>query len=287
MKAGLEHPYVAGTPAGTVPTSGIVPSSGVSGIRAVHHQRAAGIQVVHHQRAEGIQAVRRTTVGLLVAVALLVTGTAPSLAGHPSQSERVVRAVSSHIGARYVWGSTGPRTFDCSGLVFRSFKDAGLAKRIGGFSTAHGYYQRFRRSGRFSRVAPRVGDLVVYANGGHVGIYVGRGKVVSALLSGVKRHPIRGLNIPFTGILRVSLTRGSHAVVPARAKQAGHRRVVVAERRLPVRAKPGPGSTSVGVIKRGTRLVVRGTRTRRGTTWLRVRTGGERGWVNAAMTSPA
>lgn len=256
MSAGLEHPRVRREcPDGTVPTSG-----------------------------DG-HAVRRVASGLLVTIALLVTGVAPSMAGQPTQAERVVRSVSSHIGARYVWGSTGPRTFDCSGLVYRSFREAGLAKRIGGFSTAHGYYQRFRRHGRFSRVAPRVGDLVVYANGGHVGIYVGRGKVVSALLSGVKRHPIRGLDIPFTGILRVDLTRGG-SVVPAAAKRTTHRRAVTAERRLPLRARPGRGSTSLRTVRTGTRLKVLGTRERHGTTWLRVRVrGGQRGWVNEGMTS--
>lgn len=231
--------------------------------------------------------LRRAISGLLLVLALVVGGAVPSLAAHPTQAQRVAHAVESHIGARYVHGATGPRTFDCSGLVFRSFKEAGLARRIGGFDTAHGYFSRFRRQGRLSRVAPRVGDLVVYSNGGHVGIYVGRGTVVSALLSGVKRHPIRGLNIPFTGILRVSLTRGS-TVVPTSTKRTVHRRVVVAQRKLPVRANPGSGSSSLGTIKRGTRLVVYGTRKRHATTWLRVRmSGGQRGWVNQGMTSPA
>lgn len=222
----------------------------------------------------------------MLAVALLVVGFVPTTATSPSQAERVARAVESHIGARYVLGATGPRTFDCSGLVFRSFKEAGLSRRIGGNDTARGYLTRFRRLGRVSRVAPRVGDLVVYARGGHVGIYVGRGKVVSALLSGVKRHPIRGLNIPFSGILRVTLTRGGSTVVPASATLTTQRRVVVASRKLPVRADPRSGSSAIGAIKRGTRVVVHGTRKRHGTTWIRVRQGGHRGWVNEAMTRP-
>ncbi len=235
------------------------------------------------RRGSGI----RAALGLVLIAAFLVAGVVPTAAAGRSQAERVVRAVESHIGARYVLGATGPRTFDCSGLVFRSFKEAGLSRRIGGNDTARGYLTRFRRLGRVSRVAPRVGDLVVYSNGGHVGIYVGRGKVVSALLSGVKRHPIRGLNIPFTGFLRVSLTRRTSTVVPASTRRKAHRRVVIAERRLPVRANPGSGSSSLGVIRRGSRLVVYGTRTRRGIIWLRVRMGnGKRGWVNQGMTTP-
>jgi cell wall-associated NlpC family hydrolase len=236
--------------------------------------------------ARGRRRSRPAAIGLLVAVAVALLAPVPGAAASASQAERVVDAVTSHIGARYVHGATGPRTFDCSGLVYRAFKEARLARRIGGFDTAHGYYWHFRRLGRFSRVAPRVGDLVVYANGAHVGIYVGRGKVVSALLSGVKRHPMRGLTVPFTGILRVPMSRRTSTVVPASTTRSVHRRVVIAQRRLPVRANPGPGSASIGVIRRGSRVVVYGTRTRKGARWLRVHlAGGRRGWVNEGMTS--
>lgn len=251
------------------PATGTVPGSGGPPVGAA--RRGVG---------------RRVALVLGLALACLLASVVPTAAA-PSQADRVVRAVTARIGARYVHGATGPRAFDCSGLVFRAFKDAGLAKRIGGFSSAYGYYQRFRRKGRLSRVAPRVGDLVVYKKGGHIGIYVGGGKVVSALLSGVKRHPVRGLNIPFTGYLRVSLTRRTSPVVPASAKATKQRRVVIADRRLPVRANPGPGSSSIGVIRAGSRLVVYGTRKRKGVTWLRVRmTNGRRGWVNSGMTTP-
>jgi uncharacterized protein YgiM (DUF1202 family) len=109
---------------------------------------------------------------------------------------------------------------------------------------------------------------------------------VSALVSGVKRHPLRGLNIRFTGILRVELTRQHPRVQPVHARRQVQRRVVVAERRLPVRANPGSASRSLGVIRRGARVTVRGTRTRWGTTWIRVRLGdGRYGWVKEAMTS--
>lgn len=242
-----------------------------------------GVDAVSTARAHRI---RRSVLGVLLALACLLAGVMPAAAATPSQAQRVVQAVTSHIGARYVHGSTGPRTFDCSGLVFRSFKEAGLARRIGGFDTAHGYYNHFRRLGRMSRVAPRVGDLVVYASGGHVGIYVGGGKVVSALLSGVKRHPIRGLNIPFTGILRINLNRGT-TVVPAAAKRTVQRQVVLADRRLPLRADPRRGSRALDKVRKGTKMVVFGHRQRRGTTWIKVRvSGGGRGWVNEALTTP-
>ncbi len=227
------------------------------------------------------QRFRRFIVSLAIALGLVAVAALPTMAERPTQAQRVVRAVTSHIGSRYVTGATGPRTFDCSGLVYRAFREAGLAKRIGGELTASGYYHRFRRLGRFSRVAPRVGDLVVYDNGGHIGIYVGRGKVVSALLSGVKRHAVRGLNIPFTGFLRVDLNRQPR-VRPVRRTPL---RVVVTDRRLPVRANPGPDSRKLDVIRRGARVAVRGSRTRWGVTWLRVRApNGRYGWVRESLT---
>lgn len=223
----------------------------------------------------------RLVASLAIALALVAAGALPTMAARPTQAQRVVRAVTSYIGARYVTGATGPSTFDCSGLVYRAFREAGLAKRIGGELTASGYYHRFRRLGRFSRVAPRVGDLVVYDNGGHIGIYVGRGTVVSALLSGVKRHAVRGLNIPFTGFLRVDLNRQPRV----RQVRRTPLRIVIADRRLPVRANPGPDSHAIGVIRRGARVAVRGSRTRWGVTWLRVRSSnGRYGWVRESLT---
>ena len=214
----------------------------------------------------------------------------------------MVRAVSSHIGARYVWGSTGPRGFDCSGLVYRAFQEAHVARAIGGFNTAHGYYSRFRHLGRVSRSAPRVGDIVVYNNGGHVGIYVGHGMVVSALLRGVTRHPLRGLQIPFTAILRVKLGRHSSDyghLVPASATKhksshraahhASHKVVRKATQRLPLRADPSRHSSALRSLKRGTWMVVLATRNKHyGPSWVKVRLGnGDKGWVNRSLTRAA
>jgi len=42
------------------------------------------------------------------------------------------------------------------------------------------------------------GDLVIYNKGTHVGIYMGDGKVISAIDVGVRRHGLHRLTIPFT-----------------------------------------------------------------------------------------
>src|SRR5262249_6611157 len=112
-----------------------------------------------------------------------------------TDAERIVHLLRTHLGARFRLGATGPHKFDCSGLVYRVYQQAGLAKKIGGERTAAGYYYWFARHHMTSRHNPRVGDIVVWKEKGkiaHSGIYVGHGHVISALINpwGVKRTHI-------------------------------------------------------------------------------------------------
>ena len=130
-----------------------------------------------------------------------------------SEAQRIVAIAASHIGARFRLGTEGPRTFDCSGLIYRVYKQAGLLSRIGGQRRlAAGYYHWFKQHGRASRSNPRVGDLVIWKEKGriaHSGIYVGNGHVISALINpwGVKRTHINTLHARFFAFLHVNLTR--------------------------------------------------------------------------------
>lgn len=83
--------------------------------------------------------------------------------------ESVARA---QVGKRYVSGGTGPNAFDCSGLVYYVFNQAGISiPRL----TSDGYYAKYTKISR-SQLQP--GDLVV--SSGHIGIYVGGGQMVHA-----------------------------------------------------------------------------------------------------------
>jgi peptidoglycan DL-endopeptidase CwlO len=148
-----------------------------------------------------------------LALALLFQPIAPAApveasASTGSEASRVISIAKAQVGSRWVMGSTGPASFDCSGLVFYSFKRAGLLSRIGGSRmSASGYWRWFSSRGRTSRANPRRGDLVLYGRGSHIGIYIGNGKAVSALTSGVRIHGVRALTVPFTTYLRVNLSR--------------------------------------------------------------------------------
>lgn len=138
-----------------------------------------------------------------------------SVAAAESEADGVVSFAHRQLGKPYRLGFNGLRRYDCSGLVYRTYKENGLLKRIGGNRTSYGYYNYFKSHGRITH-NPRKGDLVVWAKRGkrvsHIGIFRGyndNGKpiAVSALTSGVAVHKVNGINIPFKAYLRVKIDR--------------------------------------------------------------------------------
>jgi cell wall-associated NlpC family hydrolase len=125
-----------------------------------------------------------------------------------SQGRRIARLAASHLGARFQLGANGMRSFDCSGLIYRVYAQAGLLGKIGGNRTAAGYYYWFKQRGLANRHSPKVGDLVVWTHNGvvsHSGIYVGGGRVISALINpwGVKKTHINTIHARFLAYLHV------------------------------------------------------------------------------------
>jgi cell wall-associated NlpC family hydrolase len=96
----------------------------------------------------------------------------------PAANTTVVTIAKRQIGKPYVWGASGPKTFDCSGLVLYSYAKAHV-------TTTHQSEAQFAAARLIpaSRAVP--GDLVfthdsqgdVY----HVGIYTGPGMSVAAI----------------------------------------------------------------------------------------------------------
>jgi peptidoglycan endopeptidase LytE len=74
-------------------------------------------------------------------------------------------AIDQRLGARYVWGATGPSAFDCSGFVWSIFQSAGIDFERGSARTLWS---------RFSAPAPgeqyKFGTLVFFSNLAHVGV---------------------------------------------------------------------------------------------------------------------
>lgn len=76
-------------------------------------------------------------------------------------------------GKKYVWGATGPNTFDCSGLVMYALKHAF------GIDYPHFSGSQIAKAKSISKGDLRPGDLV--GNNEHIGVYAGNGKYWSAM----------------------------------------------------------------------------------------------------------
>lgn len=94
-----------------------------------------------------------------------------------------VRMALKQLGKPYVWGAEGPRSFDCSGLMWYSYHHG--AKYDLPRVARDQYYRT--RSRTVSRYAMLPGDLIFFATNPndwttvhHVGMYVGGGKMVHA-----------------------------------------------------------------------------------------------------------
>ncbi|MFD3327687.1 NlpC/P60 family protein [Streptomyces sp. NPDC058701] len=95
----------------------------------------------------------------------------------PGDGSRAARAVAfayGAIGKPYVWGATGPGSFDCSGLTQAAWKSAGVA-------LPRTTYTQINAGRRVSRDQLAPGDLVFFYSGiTHVGMYIGNGQMIHA-----------------------------------------------------------------------------------------------------------
>jgi cell wall-associated NlpC family hydrolase len=150
-------------------------------------------EAVRRAPAKPIRAVAALSLAVVL-VAPAVTQPPVAAASNPQQA--VVDLAMSTIGSDYRFGAEGPEKFDCSGLVYWAFKQAGELPRIGGYRMgATSYLRWFVARGRFSHdeADARPGDLVVWGDGHHIGIYIGPNRAVSALNPrlGVRLHDLK------------------------------------------------------------------------------------------------
>jgi len=162
---------------------------------------------------------RRLRLGLILTLSLVaVMGAAAPVAADDfpapkTELQRVLEIAKSEVGANYAFASAGPTTFDCSGFVTYVYREAGLIDRIGGKRrTVSGYLDWFNAQGedRASKSNPLPGDLIIWGRNKHMGIYLGDGMAISALINpyGVKIHRVTGyIGMKVKTYLHVKLER--------------------------------------------------------------------------------
>jgi cell wall-associated NlpC family hydrolase len=102
-----------------------------------------------------------------------------------SVSNEVVRKILEYAldqrGKPYRWGGTGPDSFDCSGIIYMAYRNAGL-------TIPRTTFGQWPFGERVKEGSERPGDLVFFNTGpgtsidrpGHVGMVVSRGKMIEA-----------------------------------------------------------------------------------------------------------
>ncbi|OUN37735.1 C40 family peptidase [Massilimicrobiota sp. An80] len=97
--------------------------------------------------------------------------------GDSAVGNAIAQKALTRWGCRYWWGANGPNYFDCSGLVYWAYNQAGVSL---GRTTAAGY----AGSGKaISRSELQPGDVITFSYGSgvaHIGIYIGGGSFVHA-----------------------------------------------------------------------------------------------------------
>lgn len=108
----------------------------------------------------------------------------PSAPVYMTKGEQVVAAAKLYLGCKYVYGTAGPSTFDCSGLVYYVYKHhfgITVPRSSSGMVNAG-----TKVEGGLSKAKP--GDILCFGNTistvGHVAIYVGNNQYLHAPQTG-------------------------------------------------------------------------------------------------------
>jgi cell wall-associated NlpC family hydrolase len=119
---------------------------------------------------------------------------------HTPNAIQIVLAVArAQLGKPYVYGSAGPNSFDCSGLTKFVWSKAGVA-------LPHNAAAQYDIVHHIALTDARPGDLVFfgYRGGiGHVGLYIGNGKMIHAPYSGTSVQ-VAPLQSDLVGVGRVA-----------------------------------------------------------------------------------
>lgn len=86
---------------------------------------------------------------------------------------QIIKVASKYIGVPYVFGGSTPAGFDCSGFTRYVWAQFGI-------SLAHSVHAQSARGKLIRAKDAQPGDLVVWNDGGHIGIYAGGWNMIHA-----------------------------------------------------------------------------------------------------------
>ncbi|MFJ8597431.1 NlpC/P60 family protein [Streptomyces shenzhenensis] len=93
---------------------------------------------------------------------------------YATKAEKAIAFARAQIGKPYVWGATGPGSYDCSGLTQAAWKAAGV-------TLPRTTYSQVEAGTTVSLANAQPGDLIFfYDDVTHVGLYIGNGMMIHA-----------------------------------------------------------------------------------------------------------
>lgn len=101
------------------------------------------------------------------AAANITAKTAILSAGMAVFNQKLMQSMSARIGIPYVYGSQGPNTYDCSGLVWSVFKEAGVDLERTSAATMWSKFEPASDEDKY-----KFGTLVFFNKLGHIGIVI-------------------------------------------------------------------------------------------------------------------
>lgn len=123
------------------------------------------------------------TVAMLFGVSVAVNTVTHADTAHAASYSSVYKVAKQQLGKPYGWGAVGPYSFDCSGFTSYVYKK-GASKAIP--RTAQAQFNKYKH---VSTKNIKKGDLVFFggnaASISHVGMYIGKGKMIDSQNRGV------------------------------------------------------------------------------------------------------
>ena len=92
--------------------------------------------------------------------------------GSSSEGEKIVEIAKSKLGCPYVWGATGPDSFDCSGLVYWVYQQVGIT--VPRSTSQYSPYIGGSKEVSWDKAQP--GDILL--TNGHAGLYIGNNQYI-------------------------------------------------------------------------------------------------------------
>ncbi|WP_217199144.1 C40 family peptidase [Streptomyces buecherae] len=115
----------------------------------------------------------------------------PALPADTAKAQQAIDFARAQLGKPYVWGATGPDSYDCSGLTRGAWQAAGV-------TLPRTTWDQVKVGKRIATTDLAPGDLVFfYEDSSHVGLYIGEGQMIHA--------PRPGANVRIESIFTMPL----------------------------------------------------------------------------------